>query len=379
MKILGLIVEYNPFHNGHIFHIQKSKELIKPDYTIAVMSSSFVQRGEPAIISKWTRSQQALEFGVDLVIELPFVYACQSADYFAKGAIDLLYHAGVTDICFGSECGDIQVFEEIAAAINDNEEYDQLVKLFMNKGYRYPDACNQALSQILNKEVRTPNDLLGLCYVKEIMTNHYPIHAHCIVRSNDYHSENLNTIASATSIRKALFLNQDVSFALPFSPYYAHHHLNHFDDFFPYLKYKILTSSTDELKNIHLIDEGLENRIKEQILINDNMETFVNALSSKRYTKVRIQRMIVHLLMNNQKQDIQKAMNVNYLRILASNQKGRTYLKQLKKKTSYILVSNYSSYHHPALDIEAKATSLISIINKEEELEYKHYPYIKND
>ena len=107
MKILGLIVEYNPFHNGHIYHIQKTQSLDQFDYTIAVMSSSFVQRGEPAIIDKWKRSQIAIEYGVDLVIELPFVYACQSADYFAKGAIELLAKIGVTDICFGSENGDI--------------------------------------------------------------------------------------------------------------------------------------------------------------------------------------------------------------------------------------------------------------------------------
>lgn len=378
MRILGLIVEYNPFHNGHIYHIQRSKDLIKPDITIAVMSSSFVQRGEPAIINKWIRSQQAIEYGIDLVIELPFVYACQSADYFAKGALDLLYHAGVTDICFGSECGDIHVFKEIAITINNNEkQYNQLVKDFMNKGYRYPDACNQALSQLLNKEVRTPNDLLGLCYVKEIIKNHYPIIPHCITRSNDYHDETLSNISSATSIRKALFLNQDVSFALPFSSYYSKYHLNQLSDFFPYLKYKILTSSNDELKNIHLVDEGLENRLKEQILIQNDMDSLIDALSSKRYTKVRIQRMIIHILMNNKKQEIQDAMNIDYLKILACNQKGREYLKQLKKKTSYTLVSNFSSHSHPALSIEAKATSLISMINKDEIPEYKHYPYIK--
>lgn len=124
VTVLGLIVEYNPFHNGHIYHIQKAKELINPDYTIAVMSSSFVQRGEPAIMDKWTRSKIAVENGIDLVIELPFVYACQSADYFAKGAIDLLNAVGVTDLCFGSEEGHIETFISIASTIkNNNTEY----------------------------------------------------------------------------------------------------------------------------------------------------------------------------------------------------------------------------------------------------------------
>ncbi|UTY38410.1 nucleotidyltransferase family protein [Allocoprobacillus halotolerans] len=136
MKILGLIVEYNPFHNGHIYHIQKAQSLDQFDYTIAIMSSSFVQRGEPAIIDKWKRSQIAIEYGIDLVIELPFVYACQSADYFAKGAIELLAKIGVTDICFGSENGEISTFIEIAQTLFEHQEsYDDYVQQAMKKGY----------------------------------------------------------------------------------------------------------------------------------------------------------------------------------------------------------------------------------------------------
>ena len=179
MKILGIIVEYNPFHNGHIYHIEKAKKMTQCDYTIAVMSSSFVQRGEPAIIDKWKRSELAVEFGVDLVIELPFVYSIQSADYFAKGALKLLYAIGVTDICFGSEDGNIQTFIDIAKAVSSHQQdYDTLVSSYMKQGYRYPDACNQALRTILNKEIRTPNDLLGLSYVKEIISNNYSITPH---------------------------------------------------------------------------------------------------------------------------------------------------------------------------------------------------------
>ena len=114
MKILGIIVEYNPFHTGHLYHLQKAKEMVKPDLTIAIMSGNYVQRGEVAIIDKFKRSELAIKYGVDLVIELPFAYVCQSADYFCKGAIDLLYHIGITDLVFGSECGTIETFKEIA-------------------------------------------------------------------------------------------------------------------------------------------------------------------------------------------------------------------------------------------------------------------------
>jgi len=212
MKILGIIVEYNPFHTGHLYHLQKAKEMVKPDLTIAIMSGNYVQRGEVAIIDKFKRSELAIKYGVDLVIELPFAYVCQSADYFCKGAIDLLYHIGITDLVFGSECGDIDTFKEIAYAIkNHPNEYDQYVKNAMKQGLRYPDACNQALSLLLNKSIQTPNDLLGLGYVKEVIENDYPITLHCIKRSNDYHDTTLTKIASATALRKALKEKQDVT------------------------------------------------------------------------------------------------------------------------------------------------------------------------
>ena len=160
MKVLGLIVEYNPFHNGHIYHIEESKKLINPDYTIAIMSSSFVQRGEPAIIDKWTRAKLAVEFGVDLVVELPFVFACQSADYFAYGSVKILNELGVTDLCFGSETGNIDQLYEIANAIyNDEDQSNTYVKRHLAEGRRYPVACNLALETMLGHVVTTPNDI----------------------------------------------------------------------------------------------------------------------------------------------------------------------------------------------------------------------------
>lgn len=382
MKILGLIVEYNPFHNGHIYHIQQAKKITNSDYVIAVMSSSFVQRGEPAIIDKWTRSKIAVDYGVDLVIELPFVYACQSADYFAKGAIDLLHAMGVTDICFGSENGNIQTFIEIAHAIKEHQEkYDFYVKEFMQNGLRYPDACNQALVQILNKEVKTPNDLLGLSYVKEIIFNNYNITPHCITRTNDYHGTSLKTIASASAIRQAIVNQQDISHTLPCYESYQDE-TYHFHDFYPYLRYQILTSTKEELKTYHMVDEGLENVLIKQMIQSHNMDDFLQAIISKRYTKPRIQRMLIHVLMKNTKQDIQNAMNIDYIRILAMNQKGKDYLRIIKKTCPYHLITRFSSYQHPALDIEYKATRLLSLLSKKEDTikkEYSSIPYIKED
>lgn len=383
MKVLGIVVEYNPFHNGHIYHIQKAKEITQCDYTIAIMSSSFVQRGEPAIIDKWKRSRLAIEYGVDLVIELPFVYACQSADYFAKGALKLLNALHVTDICFGSENGDIDTFIEIAQVIKERQEqYDQLVRDSMQQGLRYPDACNLALKHILNKEITTPNDLLGLSYVKEIIFNEYPITPHCFKRTNDYHGDTLSSIASASAIRQAIYLHQDYAFALVHDELYQNE-IYRFDDFYPYLCYQIITSSSKELCTYHMVDEGLENVIIKNISQTHNMEELIQSLLSKRYTKPRIQRMIIHILMKNTKEDIQKAMDVDYVRVLAMNNKGRDYLHHIKKTCSYFIVTRFSSYSHPALDIELKATKLLSLLsNNKEELikkEYANIPYIKED
>lgn len=378
MKVLGLIVEYNPFHNGHIYHIQKAKTLCQCDYTIAIMSSSFVQRGEPAIMDKWTRSQLAVEFGVDLVIELPFVYACQSADYFAKGAVDLLHAIGVTDICFGSEDGNIQTFIDIAQTLQTHQEdYDQNVKKAMKNGLRYPDACNQALKTIMGKEITTPNDLLGLSYVKEIISHHYSITPHCFLRTNSYHDTTMQKIASASAIRQAIFSHQPLQDSLPHPHLY--NKVYRLDDFFPYLRYQIITASSCELRSYHLVEEGLENALKRSITQAASMEEFTQLLLSKRYTRSRLQRMFIHILMKNTKQDMKNAMNVDYLRILQMNEKGREYLSLIKKQCPYILVTHLTQYHHFALEIEKKATALLSLLADDPQQlineEFRHIPY----
>ena len=377
MKILGLIVEYNPFHHGHLYHLNKAKELLNPDLTIAVMSSHFVQRGEPAISDKWTRAQIAIKNGVDLVIELPFVYSVQSADYFAHGAIDILAKLKVTDIVFGSENGDINIFKDIAYTIKNNQKaYNNIVKEQMNLGLRYPDACNQALSLLMNKTVTTPNDLLGLAYVKEIIDHDYPIEMHCIKRTNDFHSLQIEAISSASAIRHALKNKIDIK--NQFCNYKEYKEFYFLDDLYPYLRYKILTTNNQSLKQLHLVDEGIENLLKEKILVSNNMEQLITNLSSKRYTRSRIQRMLIHILMNNTKDQIINAMHLNYIRILKMNNNGQAYLNKIKKVCEYKLITNFSSYTHPAIDLEFIATKLLSCLsinpNKLVELEYKSIP-----
>ncbi len=338
---------------------------------------NYVQRGEVAIIDKFKRSELAVKYGIDLVIELPFAYTIQSADYFCKGAIDLLYHIGITDLVFGSECGDIDIFKEIAYAIKHHPDtYNQYVKTAMKKGLRYPDACNQALSLLLNKSIKTPNDLLGLGYVKEVIENDYPITLHCIKRSNDYHDTSLTKIASATALRKALKEKQDVhDYLLDMSYYNLLYNQN---DFFDYLKYQIIIQSPIDLKKIHLVDEGIENLLKKVIFKVNNYDELVNLLTSKRYTKTRIQRMLLHILMNNTKEEIKNCFPIHYLHILKMNQKGQNYLKTIKKTCDYSLITNLSSAKHPALDLEIKSSKLLSLIdNQILKKEFQNIPIIE--
>ena len=377
MKVLGLIVEYNPFHQGHLYHINKAKQLIKPDVTIVIMSGHFVQRGEPAISNKWTRAGVAIKNGIDLVIELPFVYSVQSADYFAQGAIELLAKLKVTDIVFGSECGNINIFKDIAFTIKNNQKnYDNLVKKQMNQGLRYPDACNQALSILMNKTVTTPNDLLGLAYVKEVINHNYPIELHCIKRTNDFHSLDIESISSASAIRHALKNKIDIS--NQFCNYEDYQEFYFFDDFYPFLRYKILTTDAPTLKHLHLVDEGIENLLKEKVVITNHMDELITSLTSKRYTRSRIQRMLIHILMNNSKEDIAEAMQIDYIRVLKMNNVGQAYLNKIKKSCEYKLVTNFSSYHHHALELEFRATKLLSCLSKNPNqlisLEYKSIP-----
>lgn len=377
MRILGIVAEYNPFHKGHLYHLKQAQALIKPDVTIVVMSGSFVQRGEVAIVDKWIRSQIAVECGVDLVVELPTVYALESADYFAKSSIELLHLLGVTDIVFGSETANMDQFIEIAKTIQTNSDtYNKLVKDAMQKGLRYPDACNQALSTLMNQEVKTPNDLLGLAYTKEVITNNYPIHLHAIKRTSHYHSETIETFASATALRKALKENKDVSNQLPGYIYYKDKALLDSNAFFPYLKYNILMN--DQLANIHLVDEGIENLLKETINKTQNINELISLLSSKRYTRSRIARMLAHILLNNSKEEVLQAMHFSQIRPLAFSQDGANYLRQIKKSCPLPITTKILNKKDPMYHIEAKATNLIGLVDQELLVkEKKSIPYIK--
>ncbi|PFV28444.1 nucleotidyltransferase [Bacillus thuringiensis] len=375
-----MVVEYNPFHNGHLYHVQETKKLTQSDIIIAVMSGPFLQRGEPALISKWYRTKMALANGVDLVVELPYVFATQKAETFANGAISILNALRVSEICFGSEDGQIENFyNTISVQKNEEETFNCLVKQFMDAGNSYAKATSDAFSHILTSEknidMSQPNNILGFQYIKAILSQNSSIQAQTIKRfASHYHDETFNDqhIASATSIRKQLF-SEEGSFTTiePFLPQattsllanYKQNYgiLHNWEQYFSFFKYRLMTMSSGDLRHIYEIEEGLEHRILSKIQNSSSFYSFMEALKTKRYTWTRLQRACTHILTNTTKEEIRSAnieQHAPYIRLLGMSQKGQTYLSKNKKKIELPILTHTKTFDHAALDIEKKANSV---------------------
>lgn len=344
------------------------------------MSGPFLQRGEPALISKWYRTKMALANGVDLVVELPYVFATQKAETFANGAISILNALRVSEICFGSEDGQIENFyNTISVQKNEDETFNCLVKQFMDAGNSYAKATSDAFSHILTSEknidMSQPNNILGFQYMKAILSQNSSIQAQTIKRfASHYHDETFNDqhIASATSIRKQLF-SEEGSFTTiePFLPQattsllanYKQNYgiLHNWEQYFSFFKYRLMTMSPGDLRHIYEIEEGLEHRILSKIQNSSSFYSFMEALKTKRYTWTRLQRACTHILTNTTKEEIRSAnieQHAPYIRLLGMSQKGQTYLSKNKKKIELPILTHTKTFDHAALDIEKKANSV---------------------
>jgi len=366
-NICGLIVEYNPLHNGHIYHINKAKELIDPTITIAVMSGNFTQRGEPAIVDKFIRTKHALHHGIDLVVELPFLFATQSADYFSRGALYLLNQLQCNHLVFGSETKDFhQSLPIVKEIVKHKDIFDQHVNKIMASGTtNYPNACNQALKKLGFMNISSPNDLLGYSYMKEIVSNQYEITPHSILRTHPYHDISLQkNITSASGIRHSLL--QEINMSM-YTPMYneLQADLYYLENYFDLLKYRLLTVSKEHLATIHLINEGIENKMIAEIINASTMEEFINTMTCKRYTRVRIQRTILYILLDITKDAIKDISLPSYIRVLGMSQSGKKYLHTMKHHTSIPIITRFAQIQDPLLAIEYKATCLYHSILKD--------------
>ena len=373
--IIGIICEYNPFHNGHLYHLKKIKEMYKDSTIILVMSGNFTERGDLSIIDKWDKTEISLKYGVDIVIELPFIYASASADIFAYGAIKILSEMKVDVLVFGSELGNIDILNRLANIQVDNQNYDDLVKDYIKKGINYPRACGLALYDITGSNINTPNDILGLCYIKEILKQKANIKPICIKRTNDYNDTNLNgKITSARSIRVALKDNKDIKEFIP-DIVYKYINTRYLDDYYSFIKYRILTT---DINNIVGMNNELNIRINKYIYKCDNLEELINNIKSKNYSYNRIKRLMVHILVNFTLDDMNNFKD--YIRILGFNNKGQIYLNKIKKDIKLPTITNYSN-SKGLLDLDKKVNSVLYLnlpLNKQNKaIKSEHQKKIK--
>ncbi len=341
MNICGIICEYNPFHNGHIHHINEIKKQFQPDLIICVMSSNFVQRGEPAIVDKWERTKIALQHGVDLVIELPFIYSVQSANYFAQASVHLLHLANVNTIVFGSESNSIKQLQHLAT--KDTSHFKNHLKQGLSSA--------QAYSKIYGD--LPPNDILGINYIK--YATPLQIDTKTILRTNAYHDTTLQSgHSSASAIRHAIANQLEYTKHTPMLALQSTHLMKHY---YPSIQFLLYTLPPAYLSQLFLMDEGIEHRLIKFAKQTDDYDHFLNLCISKRYTKARIQRTLIHLLNQTTKQSVNDLSLPNYLRILGFNQKGQKHIKSLVKQ-EVCIASKFNQIPQPYKEMEWKATSV---------------------
>ena len=383
--IVGIIAEYNPFHNGHLYHIEKVKEMFPDSPIILVLGGNFTERGDVSILDKWEKTAIAIKNGIDLVVELPFPFSCASADIFAKGSIDILNYLGVTDLVFGSESDDIEGIKKLVETELSNPDFDNLVQVYLRMGYNYPTSLSKALEDITGDCFKLPNDILGISYVKAIYSNNYKINPHTIKRTNDYHSKELDnmsirSISSATSIREALLDNKDIKDSVPSITYtyLKDKKIPKLDDYFNLLKYKII--SCNDLTIYNLVDSGIATKLKKEILNSYSFDELINKVKSKNLTYSRLSRTLIYILCDYTKDMAKEFKEVKYIRLLGFSNKGRDYLNKIKKAVDIPIISKFTREKDKMLEYEYKITKIYSLaFDKDKaksliEAEYKMKP-----
>lgn len=371
MKTTGLIVEYNPLHNGHLLHIQRAKEETRADIYIAIMSGNYVQRGEPALVDKWTRTQMALNAGIDLVIELPFLFATQNANVFADAAVHILKQLQADYLVFGTEDGNLENLKQVASFLQNNpqppaapnETYAQWIGQVIEK------KCSLHLESPLNQ----PNQILGTQYLRAISMQEASIQPIAIKRVHaDYHETSFThqQIASATSIRNQLTSESaELSAIENYVPSAAYQQMLSYSSFitwdclFPFLQMKVATTSRLELADHLLVCEGLESRIKKIVPYTSSFHECMTQLKTKRYTWTRLMRTLLHIALHTKKDwESFSHTQMPYLKVLGFNEKGRAFLHEKKKTTPLPFVHQPKNSSHPLMELEDRVDMLYTLL-----------------
>ncbi|MFR1777684.1 MAG: nucleotidyltransferase [Clostridia bacterium] len=349
-KVLGIIAEYNPFHNGHLLHLEKSKKICDAQYSVCVMSGNFVQRGNTSIVNKWIRAEMALKSGVDLVLELPTVYSISSAENFAEGAIKLLNSLKIVDtISFGSENSDINVLNRISSVLHEEpKQYLEFLNSESKKGLSFPKARENAILLYLNDKkylniLNQPNNTLAIEYLKALKKYKSHISPISVKREKVFYNSNciVDEYASATAIRNMIINEQfnDIRKVVPASSYNLlmneieeGHLVIDISKFEKEILYAIRRLSADDIKNFPEVTEGLENAIKNASNSCNNLSELINMIKSKRYTHTRIQRILLYILLNITKKDMYLSRkNIPYARILGYSPQGKELISEIYK------------------------------------------------
>lgn len=373
MKTVGIIAEYNPFHNGHKYQIEKAKELTGADTVIVIMSGSFTQQGNIAIVDKFKRAEMAIKCGADLVIELPTIFATSSAEMFALGAVNILDKLNVIDyLVFGTECYNIDTLNSIVDKIQDNKNtIDIQIQKEIQNGISYALARDNVLKEFLNEkeyiEFSKPNNILGIEYLKALKELHSNIKPIAIKREISNHNDksitNDSIFASATSIRNELEKNNTIATVLKIIPEQTYNILDTSnivfnEDMFKLLRYKILSLGKQNIEKTHDVSEGLENKIYDAIITSNSYNELIKNIKSKRYTMSRIKRVLAHIMLDITKEKYETLSNIYYARILKIN-KNNNILSVLTKNSSIPVISNLDDKNLNKLDSQIKDALLI--------------------
>ncbi len=357
MKTVGLIAEYNPFHNGHQYHIEKAKELTGADAAIVVMSGNFVQRGAPAIMPKHLRAEMALKAGASLVLELPVCYATGTAEQFAYGAVSVLNSLGCVDaICFGSECGDITVLKELAEILcKEPLQYKDNLQKHLRSGLSFPLARQKAIEEIYPSQdfsdiLEQPNNILGIEYLKALYRLNSNIKPYTIQRiSSQYHDVDLQEeFSSATALRQTILngdftnLNRQIpsDCATLLEAYYQTRYPIFTNDFSLLLKYRLLNETKLSLTQYADVSEELANRVYNQLNNFVSYEQFCELLKTKEVTYSRISRALLHILLGIKKTDY---TDVAYARILGFRKDDSDVLTVIKNASTIPLLTKLTT------------------------------------
>ena len=354
MEVVGVIAEYNPFHNGHLYHLNKVKEMFPSAYLVLVLIGNFTQRGDVSIINKWDKTTLALDYGYDLIVELPFNISTSSASIYAKGAVDILNKLNCDYLVFGSETNDVELFKKLVNITNDNDEYEDKIKYYLDQGYNYPKSCSLALKDVSDVVIDKPNDVLGLEYVRNIINSNSKIKPVSIKRTNDYHEDEvLDEIASATSIRQNISNIDIIKNTLPNKSLKLIKNIS-IEKYFNYIKYEII--SNDNLLDILDVDEGILNKLKKEIYNVNSIDELILKIKSKRYSYNRLKRMLLHILTNTKKD---YNTNINYIRVLGFNDNGKKILKCVK---NIPVITKYKKEYDHLFNDDIKASKIYGLI-----------------